>query len=87
MTKAMIDDVRRICTRDGTAVFEWGGSWSDRKDCMHFEMDVSPAELAGGLDPDSIVGLAEYLESLNRRIPNDHRSWCRRNHALPIARK
>ncbi|MGO4549529.1 M15 family metallopeptidase [Lysobacter sp. 2RAF19] len=65
MTKAMIDDVRKIRTRAGVAVFEWGGSWSDRKDCMHFEMDVSPEELAVGLDPDSVVGLAEYLASLH----------------------
>ena len=64
MTKAMIDDALRIRTRDGTTVFEWGGSWRDRKDCMHFEMDVSPAELAVGLDPASIVGLEEYLASL-----------------------
>ena len=64
MTKAMIEDALRIRTLEGTTVFEWGGSWRDRKDCMHFEMDVSPAELAAGLDPASIVGLDEYLASL-----------------------
>lgn len=64
MTKAMIDDVRRIRTRAGVAVFEWGGSWSGVKDCMHFELDVSPEELEVGLDPDSVVGLEDYLATL-----------------------
>ena len=54
MTPAMIADIEAIKTRDGIQVFEWGGRWSDRKDCMHFELDVSPDELARGIDPDSV---------------------------------
>lgn len=71
MTEAMIQDVRRIRTRAGVAVFEWGGGWSGVKDCMHFELDVSPDELAPGLDPESIAGLDEYLATLQavRREP------------------
>ncbi|MFL6729111.1 MAG: M15 family metallopeptidase [Sphingomicrobium sp.] len=50
MTKAMIDDVLRIKTKAGVAVFEWGGSWKTVKDCMHFELDLAPDELAKGID-------------------------------------
>lgn len=56
MTPGMIADVEAIKTKDGTRVFEWGGSWETRKDCMHFELDVSPAELAKGIDPATVKG-------------------------------
>lgn len=69
MTAAMIDDVRKIRTRAGIPVFEWGGSWGGHKDCMHFELDVSPEELAAGLDRESIVGLAAYLATLEGHAP------------------
>jgi len=67
MDAAMIADVRRIRTRAGVTVFEWGGDWNTVKDCMHFELDVSPEELAVGLDPASITGLDEYLATLRSR--------------------
>jgi hypothetical protein len=54
-TEALIADIGRIATRDGKRVFEWGGSWRTIKDCMHFEIDLSPAELAAGIDPATIV--------------------------------
>jgi len=54
MTQAMIQDVRAIRTKAGQRVFEWGGAWKDRKDAMHFELDVTPAELAAGIDWDSV---------------------------------
>ena len=56
MTSEMIDDVEKIRTTAGIQVFEWGGRWKDRKDCMHFELDVSPDELAAGIDPETVVG-------------------------------
>jgi hypothetical protein len=59
MTPAMIADIEAIKTRDGIQVFEWGGRWKDLKDCMHFELDVSPDELARGIDPDSVRRGAE----------------------------
>jgi predicted chitinase len=55
-TEALIADVGRIATRDGKRVFEWGGSWRTIKDCMHFEIDLSPAELAAGIDPRTVAG-------------------------------
>lgn len=65
MTPEMIADVMKIQTRAGTTVFEWGGHWNTVKDCMHFEMDVSPQDLEGGLDPTSVVGLEAYLAALH----------------------
>jgi lysozyme family protein len=50
MTKDMIDDVLAIKTNNKKTVFEWGGNWKDRKDSMHFELDVSPADLQTGID-------------------------------------
>ncbi|HKD28430.1 MAG TPA: M15 family metallopeptidase, partial [Xanthobacteraceae bacterium] len=50
MTPEMIDDVSEIKTNNGKRVFEWGGSWTTVKDPMHFELDVTPDELASGID-------------------------------------
>lgn len=59
MTRAMIDDVLKIATTKGVRVFEWGGNWQSVKDCMHFEIDVSPAELAEGIDWSTCAGAAD----------------------------
>ena len=56
MTPAMIADVLAIKTKDGKRVFEWGGNWRTVKDCMHFEMDVGPADLASGIDWSTVNG-------------------------------
>ena len=50
MTPDLIADVRAIKTRGGKTVFEWGGDWKSRKDAMHFELDVTPTQLAAGID-------------------------------------
>ena len=50
MTPEMINDVRAIKTNNAKMVFEWGGNWKDRKDTMHFELDVTPADLQTGID-------------------------------------
>jgi hypothetical protein len=59
MTPEMIADIEAIRTTEGIQVFEWGGSWSSRKDCMHFELDVSPEELAKGIDRATVKGLTD----------------------------
>jgi len=59
MTADMVADVAKIRTNGGVPVFEWGGSWRDRKDCMHFELDLSPDELVTGIDPSSVAGFPE----------------------------
>ncbi|MEH6727451.1 MAG: glycosyl hydrolase 108 family protein [Hyphomicrobiales bacterium] len=54
MTEAMIVDVLAIKTSGGKGVFEWGGYWSNVKDAMHFEIDLSPADVAVGIDWDTV---------------------------------
>jgi hypothetical protein len=56
MTPAMIDDVLAITTKSGKRVFEWGGHWRSVKDCMHFEIDVSPDDLVQGIDSATVAG-------------------------------
>lgn len=54
MTEAMIVDVLAIKTTGGKGVFEWGGYWTNVKDAMHFEIDLSPADVAVGIDWDTV---------------------------------
>lgn len=56
MTRAMIDDVLAIRTNNGEQVFEWGGFWTTVKDAMHFEIDVTPDDLATGIDWETVRG-------------------------------
>ncbi|TIS53842.1 MAG: hypothetical protein E5W91_29195 [Mesorhizobium sp.] len=56
MTLAMITDVRAIKTGSGTGVFRWGGDFKDRKDCMHFELNLAPGDLEQGIDHATVVG-------------------------------
>ncbi|MQX92079.1 M15 family metallopeptidase [Sinorhizobium meliloti] len=58
MTPEMIADVEAIKTNDGVKVFGWGGGFETVKDCMHFELDLSPAELVVGIDPSTVRGWA-----------------------------
>lgn len=59
MTEAMIADALAITTRTGKRVFEWGGNWQSVKDAMHFEIDLSPSELAEGIDWSTVRGHQE----------------------------
>ncbi|MCW5736398.1 MAG: M15 family metallopeptidase [Enhydrobacter sp.] len=61
MTEALIASAQRIRTKAGLQVFEWGGSWKTVKDCMHFEIDVSPEELAAGVDTATVDGWDAFL--------------------------
>ena len=54
MTPALIADVLAIRTGNGKRVFEWGGNWTSIKDTMHFEIDVTPEDLATGIDQSSV---------------------------------
>ncbi|MBY3123239.1 M15 family metallopeptidase [Rhizobium laguerreae] len=58
MTPEMIADVEAIKTNDGVKVFAWGGGFETVKDCMHFELDLSPAELDVAIDPSTVKGWA-----------------------------
>ncbi len=56
MTPAMMADVLAIKTTGGVAVFNWGGNFSSVKDAMHFELDLTPADLAVGIDWSTVRG-------------------------------
>ncbi|HZM25854.1 MAG TPA: M15 family metallopeptidase, partial [Gemmatimonadales bacterium] len=51
-TRDQVAAVEAIRTVDGHQVFVWGGRWQNIKDTMHFEINVTPDELARGLQPD-----------------------------------
>lgn len=48
-TPQQIAAVEAIRTVDGLRVFGWGGRWRSSHDAMHFEIRLTPAELARGL--------------------------------------
>ena len=54
MPPEMVADVRQIRTQGGHPVFRWGGDYRSVKDAMHFEVVASPAELAEGIDWDTV---------------------------------
>lgn len=49
MTEAMIAEIESLCTVTGLQLFKWGGHFGTLKDAMHFELDVGPDDLAGGV--------------------------------------
>ena len=56
MTPEMIEDILAIKTEAGVQIFDWGGNFTSVKDSMHFELDLSPADLAKGIDFDTVKG-------------------------------
>ncbi|TLP52408.1 D-alanyl-D-alanine carboxypeptidase family protein [Microbispora triticiradicis] len=53
-TQEQIAAVESIRTVDGLQVFAWGGRWRSSHDAMHFQINVSPVELARGIAADRI---------------------------------
>ncbi len=49
MPPAMIRAIEAIETVDGIQVFRWGGRYSNSPDAMHFEVMVTPEQLARGI--------------------------------------
>ena len=49
MPPEMVRDCEAIVTVDGIPVFRWGGRYSSFKDAMHWEVMVTPEQLARGL--------------------------------------
>jgi len=74
MPPAMRDAIKAIRTRGGHLVFRWGGDYSGNKDAMHFEVVASPAELATGIDPNTVPG-ARITEPPEVEDPNFGRPW------------
>lgn len=50
MPAGMVGAILAIKTKAGLQVFRWGGHYSKNKDGMHFEVVLSPAQLAAGID-------------------------------------
>lgn len=67
MTPEMIADVEAIRTNEGVQVFAWGGHFETVKDCMHFELDLSPEELAAGIDRSTVKGWEALEETTEER--------------------
>ena len=53
-TPDQVAAVEAIRTVDGHQVFAWGGRWPTTKDTMHFQINVTPQELARGLAPETV---------------------------------
>lgn len=58
MPRPMVEAILAIRTIDGVPVFRWGGYYRGNKDAMHYEFIAVPAELARGIDWDTVVGSA-----------------------------
>ncbi len=56
MTRAMVDAALAIRTGNGKQVFGWGGDWLKIKDGMHFQIQVTPGDLATGIDWSTVSG-------------------------------
>lgn len=54
-TPRQIEAARSVRTVHGHPVFYWAGGWRWEPDAMHFQVDVTPAELAVGLSPSTIT--------------------------------
>jgi hypothetical protein len=61
-TPAQIAAVHAIRTVDGIPVFFWAGAWTRSPDAMHFQIDVTPAELARGLAASTSAGPPGFEE-------------------------
>ena len=70
MTPAMIEDALAIRTTAGNPVFEWGGFWEKAKDAMHFEIDLSPEDLAAGIAWDTVNSTPENTGNIEENVNN-----------------
>jgi hypothetical protein len=68
-TPAQVAAVEAIRTAGGQQVFAWGGRWRTTKDTMHFQINVTPGELAGGISPDPAGPPSGELSELLEAVP------------------
>lgn len=48
MPAKMVEEILAITNKDGVRAFRWGGNFSGSKDAMHFELVLSPEQVARG---------------------------------------
>lgn len=65
MPPAMILDIEAIRTVDGLTVWRWGGRYSGNKDAMHFDPQVTPEQIARGIDWATVATTGEPDMPLN----------------------
>jgi prefoldin subunit 5 len=70
MPPEMIRDIEALRTkRSKKQVFRWGGRYSGNKDAMHFELIVTPAELAEGIeDPNEEEFVGAQADKIERQV-------------------
>lgn len=79
MLEAMIRDVRKLKTRNGLRLFQWGGDWRSIKDAMHFQIDVPPEDMAAGVDWSSVRGVGGPAPEEEDVPPAPKRGFARRH--------
>lgn len=76
MSRAMVDDIIAIKTNSRHQVFRWGGDWdsdgdsSDHSyvDAMHYELIVTPSELATGINWSTVKGTSPEVTVMKKLI-------------------
>jgi hypothetical protein len=73
-TPAQVRAVEAIRTVDGLQVFGWGGRWRSSHDAMHFEIRLTPIELARGLASSAVApgGAGEVARTCEAYELEDH---------------
>lgn len=71
MPGAMVRDIKAIRTRSGKQVWRWGGDYQTNKDAMHYEIVVTPADLATGIDPATLPGAKPTAPAVWMLRPGD----------------
>ena len=76
-TPEQIGAVEAIQTGDGYQVFTWGGRWRTTKDTMHFQIAVTPAELARGISAQTapadaaLIAVSDNAEATFQALAED----------------
>jgi hypothetical protein len=76
-TPEQIGAIEAIQTVDGHQVFTWGGRWRTTKDTMHFQIAVTPTELARGISAQSapidaaLMAVSDNAESTFQALAED----------------
>jgi hypothetical protein len=73
-TPEQVAAARSVRTVDGFPVFWWAGAWTTSPDAMHFQIDVTPAELARGLAPSSTAA-QESEDEAEEALEVDEEAW------------
>jgi Subtilase family/D-alanyl-D-alanine carboxypeptidase len=76
-TADQIAAIEAIQTVDGHQVFTWGGRWRTNKNTMHFQINVTPTELARGIPTQSppaqpaLIAMSDNAEPTFQALTED----------------